>query len=265
MDDAWPAAHTRTARGRRLALPRCWQWRTGGLESAATTLTQLATVAPFRYEGLVTSIFFLSFIFSLSLLFVNFRRREAALPSPSNPPIATGMPKMSQRVVFGVCGALVTAMLDSVCCAARLTRLQAVEQPAAGRAWSSCVRSVPPQRHRPRSCLRLRGGGDGDFQPPVQTPPPQMEDESPPGELPGAMPAPGFEKGFVDNGVPYAVQFAAMLHERRRMGHDIPQPTPANCADQEGVSFDANGNFQLGALSCNIFSFCGRCCTLVSQ
>ena len=44
VDDAWPAAHTRTARGRRLALPRCWQWRTGGLESAATTLTQLAPV-----------------------------------------------------------------------------------------------------------------------------------------------------------------------------------------------------------------------------
>ena len=76
-----------------------------------------------------------------------------------------------------------------------------------------------------------------------------MEDEAPPGEFPGAMPAPGFEQGFVDNGVPYAVQFAAMLQERRRMGHDIPEPTPANCADQEGVSFDANGNFQLGAWS----------------
>lgn len=59
---------------------------------------------------------------------------------------------------------------------------------------------------------------------------------------------PGFQNGFVENGVPYAQQFAEQLRQKRQMGHTVPVPTPAMFAGEEGegVSFDANGNFQLG-------------------
>ena len=120
--------------------------------------------------------------------------------------------------------------------------------------------------HRP---LRLRGGADPgwpsspQYQPPppppqyqAQPPPPPQYQAHPPPSNPegvaggtpteGPQGVPGFEHGFVDNGISYAEQFAAQLRVRRRMGHEIPVPTPDMFAGVEGVSFDANGNFQLG-------------------
>ena len=91
--------------------------------------------------------------------------------------------------------------------------------------------------------LGLRGGSMESW------PPLQQQAEPQPGKASAEGPQEfsGFHDGFKDNGVPYAVQFAAQLHERRRMGHDVPVPTPKMFAGVEGVSFDPNGNFQFGA------------------
>jgi hypothetical protein len=93
--------------------------------------------------------------------------------------------------------------------------------------------------------LRLRGGAAPEGV--LQARPQPMEDGNP-SEGPSEGPqGPDFTRGFLDNGVSYAEQFAEQLKERRRMGHTIPVLTPAMFqGDDEGVSFDANGNFQLG-------------------
>lgn len=89
--------------------------------------------------------------------------------------------------------------------------------------------------------LRLRGGAAPEGV--LQARPQSMEDGNP-SEGPQG---PDFTRGFLDNGISYAEQFAEQLKERRRMGHNIPVPTPAMFqGDDEGVSFDENGNFQLG-------------------
>jgi hypothetical protein len=110
--------------------------------------------------------------------------------------------------------------------------------------------------------LRLRGGSDGNPAAPAGWHPPspqafqqqqqqqqqQQHEKQPGAPHPGLQTVPSAEEGFVDNGVPYSEQFAAMLQQRRRAGHDIPVPTPEMFAGVEGVSFDAKGNFQLGEL-----------------
>jgi len=106
----------------------------------------------------------------------------------------------------------------------------------------------------PRKCcirVLLRGlrGGSGapgaagaGCAPSFSAPQPCADEAAPAG---GAEEAPGFN-GFVDNGVSYAQQFADQMQQRRQMGHSVAAPTPAMFAGEEGVSFDANGNFQLG-------------------
>ena len=70
--------------------------------------------------------------------------------------------------------------------------------------------------------LRLRGGSgapSGWPPPPQQQQQQQQQQQTPSGEGAGRpQEFPGFEHGFVDNGVSYAEQFAAQLRERRRMG-----------------------------------------------
>jgi hypothetical protein len=72
--------------------------------------------------------------------------------------------------------------------------------------------------------LRLRGGsGAPSGWPPQQQPQHELQQQpqqqqTPSGEGGGPQEFPGFEHGFVDNGVSYAEQFAAQLRERRRMG-----------------------------------------------
>ena len=103
----------------------------------------------------------------------------------------------------------------------------------------------------PTRTLRLRGGAAPEGI--IQAKPQPMED----GNRSEGPQGPDFTRGFLDNGVSYAEQFAEQLKERRRMGHNIPVPTPAMFqGDDEGVSFDANGNFQLGEPQRCVFRLC---------
>lgn len=88
----------------------------------------------------------------------------------------------------------------------------------------------------------MPGAAGAGCAPSVAAPLPFADGAAPAG---GAAEAPSFN-GFVDNGVPYAQQFAEHMQQRRQMGHTVPAQTPAMFAGEEGVSSDANGNFQLG-------------------